>query len=122
MFGWRIRSRLGRTPIGVTKHSFQAFLLEVAPQTSRGGAAAATADASQSRGFADRYPSRLEAELVAAGYPASTRPIVLAGAPMFEVRTGPYSTREVAEIDVARIRQMPGYADARVIPRAPAAQ
>jgi general secretion pathway protein A len=66
--------------------------------------------------------SRLEAELDGAGYQASTRSMVLAGAPMFEVRTGPYSTREAAEIDVARIRQMPGHADARVIPRAAAAQ
>ena len=65
---------------------------------------------------------RLQAELAGAGHHASTRSIVLAGTPMFEVRAGPYSTREAADIDVARIRQMPGYADARVISPVPAAQ
>jgi hypothetical protein len=65
---------------------------------------------------------RLEAELAAAGFKATTHSIELAGAPMFEVRVGPYATREAADTEVARVRQMPGYADARVISRTPVAQ
>jgi hypothetical protein len=57
----------------------------------------------------------LEAELASAGFKATTHLIELAGSPMFEVRIGPYASREAVDADVARIRQMPGYADARVI-------
>jgi type II secretory pathway predicted ATPase ExeA len=64
----------------------------------------------------------LEAELAAAGFKATTHLIELAGSPMFEVRTGPYASREAVDADVARIRQMPGYADARVIAPSPAPQ
>jgi AAA domain/SPOR domain len=64
----------------------------------------------------------LEAELAAGGFKARTHLIELAGSPMFEVRIGPYATREAVEIDVTRVRQMPGYADARVIPATPAAR
>jgi hypothetical protein len=34
---------------------------------------------------------------------------------LFEVRTGPYLSRDAAEADAAIIRKMPGYADARVV-------
>jgi hypothetical protein len=35
---------------------------------------------------------------------------------MYEVRTGPYISREAAEADAEVIRKIPGYADARVVP------
>jgi type II secretory pathway predicted ATPase ExeA len=59
---------------------------------------------------------RLEIELAAAGYQASTRALTFPSGRMYEVRTGPYTTRAAAEVDAARIRQIPGYRDARVIP------
>ena len=34
---------------------------------------------------------------------------------MFEVRTGPYISRDAAEADAALIRKLPGYSDARVL-------
>ena len=60
--------------------------------------------------------SRLEAELIAAGYRSSVWAVELATGRMYEVRTGPYSTREAAITDVARIRARGGYTDARIIP------
>ena len=55
-----------------------------------------------------------------------TRPIESPEGRMFEVRTGPYLSRDAAEADAALIRKLPGYSDARVlatstsVPAAPA--
>ncbi len=60
--------------------------------------------------------SGLAVELAAAGFRASTRSIDSAKGRLYEVRTGPYFSHDAAEADAARIRQIPGYADARVVP------
>jgi type II secretory pathway predicted ATPase ExeA len=65
---------------------------------------------------------RLETELEAAGYRASTWVVELEAGQMYEVRTGPYDTREAAQADADRIRALPGYADARVVPSMTAPQ
>ena len=57
----------------------------------------------------------LAVELAVAGFRASTRSLESAKGRLYEVRTGPYLSREAAEADAARIRKMPGYADARVV-------
>ena len=59
--------------------------------------------------------NRLAVSLAASGFRATTRPFESAGGRMFEVRTGPYLSREEAEADASVIRKMPGYSDARVI-------
>ncbi len=61
----------------------------------------------------------LAVELAVAGFRASTRSLESAKGRLYEVRTGPYLSREAAEADAARIRKMPGYADARVVLPAP---
>jgi len=63
----------------------------------------------------------LAIDLAAAGFRASTRSIESSKGRLYEVRTGPYFSREDAEADAARIRQMPGYSDARVVPQPPPA-
>jgi hypothetical protein len=60
--------------------------------------------------------SNLAVELAAAGFRASTRSIDSAKGRLYEVRTGPYFSHDAAEADAVRIRQIPGYADARVVP------
>jgi cell division septation protein DedD len=57
----------------------------------------------------------LAVELAAAGFRASTRSVESTKGRLYEVRTGPYLSREAAEADAAEIRKMPGYADARVV-------
>jgi general secretion pathway protein A len=64
----------------------------------------------------------LAVELAAAGFRATTRSLDSPKGRMFEVRTGPYMSREAADADAGRIRQMPGYADARVVAVQPVAQ
>ena len=101
------------------------FLREVAPPQlpangrSRGAAIGETFEVGVALFVAPARARRLEAELAASGYRASTDPSSWPAGAMYEVRTGPYPTRDDAEVDVARIRQMPGYADARVIPARP---
>jgi general secretion pathway protein A len=60
--------------------------------------------------------SRLAVSLAALGFRATTREIDSAKGRLYEVRTGPYLSRDAAEADAAIIRKMPGYADARVVP------
>ena len=70
--------------------------------------------------------NRLAVALAASGFRAITRPIESPEGRMFEVRTGPYLSRDAAEADAALIRKLPGYSDARVlatstsVPAAPA--
>ncbi len=59
--------------------------------------------------------NRLAVALAASGFRAITRPIESPGGRMFEVRTGPYLSRDAAEADAALIRKLPGYSDARVL-------
>ena len=59
--------------------------------------------------------NRLAVALAASGFRAITRPIESSRGRMYEVRTGPYVSREEAEADAILIRQLPGYADARVV-------
>jgi len=59
--------------------------------------------------------SRLAVSLAAAGFRATTRPVESEKGRMYEVRTGPYLTRESAEADAEIIRKLPGYADARIV-------
>jgi cell division septation protein DedD len=59
--------------------------------------------------------NRLAVSLAASGFRAITRPLETVNGRMFEVRTGPYLTREAAETDAELIRKLPGYADARVL-------
>jgi cell division protein FtsN len=59
--------------------------------------------------------SGLAVELAVAGFRASTRSVESSKGRLYEVRTGPYLSREAAEVDAARIRKIPGYADARVV-------
>jgi cell division septation protein DedD len=60
--------------------------------------------------------SRLAVSLAASGFRATTRMIDSPQGRMYEVRTGPYVSRDAAEADAAVIRKIPGYADARVVP------
>jgi general secretion pathway protein A len=60
--------------------------------------------------------SRLAVSLAASGFRATTRMIDSPQGRMYEVRTGPYISREAAEADAEVIRKIPGYADARVVP------
>lgn len=60
--------------------------------------------------------NRLAVALAASGFRAITRPIESPEGRMYEVRTGPYVSRDAAEVDAALIRKLPGYADARVLP------
>ena len=64
---------------------------------------------------------RLEAELAASGYRASTWSVDFDSGRLYEVRIGPYSTRDAAEADATRIREMRGYEDARVMASSSAA-
>ncbi len=71
--------------------------------------------------------NRLAVVLAASGFRAITRPIESSGGRMYEVRTGPYFSRDAAEADAAVIRKLPGYSDARVVtqsstPSVPAAE
>jgi cell division septation protein DedD len=59
--------------------------------------------------------NRLAVALAASGFRAITRPIESPEGRMFEVRTGPYLSRDAAEADAALIRKLPGYSDARVL-------
>jgi len=59
--------------------------------------------------------NRLAVALAASGFRAITRPIESPEGRMFEVRTGPYVSRDAAEADAALIRKLPGYSDARVL-------
>jgi general secretion pathway protein A len=59
--------------------------------------------------------SGLAMSLAASGFRATTREIESPKGRLFEVRTGPYLSRDAAEADAAIIRKMPGYADARVV-------
>ena len=59
--------------------------------------------------------NRLAVALAASGFRAITRPIESPEGRMFEVRTGPYISRDAAEADAALIRKLPGYSDARVL-------
>jgi general secretion pathway protein A len=61
--------------------------------------------------------SRLAVSLAASGFRATTRMVDSAQGRMYEVRTGPYLSREAAEADAAVIRKIPGYGDARVVPQ-----
>jgi cell division septation protein DedD len=61
--------------------------------------------------------SRLAAELMAANYPAYVRNFDLGDrGRLYQVRIGPFTSREAADAEVARVHAMPGYADARVVP------
>jgi len=61
--------------------------------------------------------SRLAAELTAANYPAYVRNLDLGDrGRLYQVRIGPFTSREAADAEVARVHAMPGYADARVAP------
>jgi cell division septation protein DedD len=60
--------------------------------------------------------SRLAVSLAASGFRATTRMIESPQGRMYEVRTGPYISRDAAEADAAVIRKIPGYGDARVVP------
>jgi cell division septation protein DedD len=59
--------------------------------------------------------NRLAVALAASGFRAITRPIESPEGLMYEVRTGPYLSRDAAETDAAAIRKLPGYGDARVM-------
>jgi len=63
--------------------------------------------------------NRLAVALAASGFRAITRPIESPEGRMFEVRTGPYISRDAAEADAALIRKLPGYSDARVLATSP---
>jgi general secretion pathway protein A len=124
LFGWQLRQTLGEEvvtptlPVAPARAVIHAAAPPVAPVTQ--GAASASDGGLFEVGvalFSGRTrASRLEVALAVAGYQASTRAVDFARGRMYEVRTGPYATRAGAETDAARIRRMPGYADARVIP------
>lgn len=61
-------------------------------------------------------PATLVDELSAAGYKPYVATLQGARGRVFVVRMGPYILRADADADVAKIRRMPGYADARVTP------
>ena len=61
--------------------------------------------------------SRLAAELTAARYPAYVRNLDFGDrGRLYQVKIGPFASREAANAEVARVHAMPGYADARVVP------
>jgi cell division septation protein DedD len=63
--------------------------------------------------FEDEARARqLVAELTSAGYRASQSRFALDGEPWWQVSVGPYATRGEGEIDLDKVREIPGYDDA----------
>ena len=106
MFSWRSLQQVSAAPLPSSlqtpaKASLRELKLPVPPADVAPAAANVEAFEVGVAVFAGpTRAGRLEAELATMGYNASTRSINLAGRGMFEVRTGPYSTREAAEADV----------------------
>ena len=61
--------------------------------------------------------SRLAAELTAVHYLAYVRNLELGErGRQYQVKIGPFASREAADAEVARVHATPGFADARVVP------